>query len=102
MNGNRAAPFANKQRIKILRLDRRMRAAEVAAEAGISVAQVYRLEAGDRPNVAAVTLARIAQVLDTTMEYLLGLTDDARGIRELTASVLDVQELDNENRPTVV
>jgi len=58
MNGSRVAPSANKQRMKRLRLDRRMRAEEVAQKAGISVAQVYRLEAGERPNVAAVTLAR--------------------------------------------
>lgn len=102
MNGSRVAPSANKQRMKVLRLDRRMRAGEVAQQAGISVAQVYRLEAGERPNVAAVTLARVAQALNTTLEYLLGLTDDARGIHELTASALDVQELDNENWPTVV
>ena len=77
MNSNQVAPFANKQRIRALRLDRRMRAEEVAQEAGISVAQVYRLEAGERPNVAAVTLAGVAQALDTTLEYLLGLTDAA-------------------------
>ena len=36
---------------------------------------MWRLEAGKRPNVAAVTLARIALAVDVDINYLLGLTD---------------------------
>jgi hypothetical protein len=36
------------------------------------------LEAGKRPNVAAVTLARIAVAIDVDINYLLGLSDSPR------------------------
>ena len=65
---------------------------DLSIASSVSARHIWRLEAGQRPNVATVTLARIAQALDTTLEYLLGLTDDARGIHELTSSALDVQE----------
>jgi hypothetical protein len=38
------------------------------------------LEAGQRPKTSAVTLTRVALALDTTVEYLLGVTNDDRGI----------------------
>jgi hypothetical protein len=47
-------------------------------------------------------LSRVALALGTTVEYIVHITDDPRSIHELTASALDVQELDNENRPAVV
>lgn len=83
MDGRLATPVLNGRRITTLRRDRHLRAEELARAAGLSVAQVYRLEAGNRPNTAAVTLARIAVALDTTVEYLLDLTDD-RGPAEVT------------------
>ena len=69
-------PMIDRERIKRLRIDRGARAEEVARRAGLSTAQVYRLENGERPNAAAVTLARVAQVLETSIEYLMGMTDD--------------------------
>lgn len=83
MSDSRIMPFANQQRVKTLRLEQGLRAADVAQVTGLSVAQVYRLEAGERPNVAAVTLARVAQALDTSVEYLLNMTDDTRSIHQL-------------------
>jgi transcriptional regulator with XRE-family HTH domain len=76
-------PSADRHRIKTLRLERGLRAADVAKKAGLSLAQIYRLEAGERPNVAAVTLARIALVLNSSVEYLLTLTDDQRSVCQL-------------------
>ena len=76
-------PFLDPLRLKSLRLNRRMRAREVARKARISAAQLYRLERGERPNVAAVTLARVALALGTSIEYLLGLTDETRSVQEL-------------------
>ena len=43
---------------------------------GETARHIWRLEAGTRPRVAAVTLARIALALDTSVDYLLGLTDN--------------------------
>jgi len=84
-NQSTSAPVADGHRLKTLRLDRRMRVVEVAEATGISAAHIYRLEASDRPNVAAVTLAGIASALETSLEYLLCMTDDPRSIDELTA-----------------
>ena len=41
----------------------------------VTARHIWRLEAGKRPNVAAVTLARIALAVDVEINYLLGLTD---------------------------
>jgi transcriptional regulator with XRE-family HTH domain len=76
-------PTVDEHRLKQLRLARQLRAEEVAHRAGLSIAQIYRLESGDRPNTAAVTLARVALALDTSLEYLLTLTDDDRSLTEL-------------------
>ncbi len=63
------------KRLREVRERRRLSIKEVAQAAGLSVSQLYRLEKGERPRVAAITLARIAQVLDTSLDYLLGLKD---------------------------
>ena len=86
------SPSLQPHRLKALRLKRQMRAREVARRAGISAAQLYRLELGTRPNTAAITLARVALVLDTSVEYLLGLTDDERSVRELLAAAEQAEQ----------
>ncbi len=43
--------------------------------AKVTARHIWRLEAGKRPNVAAVTLARIALAVEVDISYLLGLTD---------------------------
>jgi transcriptional regulator with XRE-family HTH domain len=48
----------------------------LAQEAGLSQSYIYKLEHDDRPNVAGVVLSRLATVLDTTTDYLLGRTPD--------------------------
>lgn len=50
--------------------------AELARMAGIPRSQPYRLLNGGRPNAAAVTIAKIADALGTTSDYLMGLTDN--------------------------
>jgi transcriptional regulator with XRE-family HTH domain len=71
-------------RLKALRKERGLSAEQVARKADVSVRHLRRLEAGQRPNTSAVTLARVAMALGTTVEYLLGLTDDTRSIQKLT------------------
>jgi transcriptional regulator with XRE-family HTH domain len=43
--------------------------------AKVTARHIWRLEAGKRPNVAAVTLSRIALAVDVDINYLVGLTD---------------------------
>ncbi len=63
-------------RLRALRQERNMSIRELASQSGLSVSQLYRLEKGERPRVAALTLARIAQALGTSVDYLLGLSDN--------------------------
>ncbi len=65
-----------RRRLREVREQRRMSIKEVAEAAGLSVSQLYRLEKGERPRVAAITLARIARALDTSVDYLLGLSEE--------------------------
>ena len=72
------------ERLKALRKAHGLSAEQIARKADVSVRHLRRLEAGQRPNTSAVTLAKVALALETTVEHLLGLTDDARGIQQLT------------------
>jgi hypothetical protein len=71
------------QRMQELRRRQGLSAKILAYQADVDVRHVYRLEGGERPNVSAVVLARIAIALGTTLEYLLGLTDDCQTTRIL-------------------
>ena len=69
-------PQFSPERFRALRQMRQLKPNQLAYLSGLTETQVYRLERGERPNLYAVTLARIALVLGTSSEYLLGLTDD--------------------------
>lgn len=71
------------QRMRAKRLERGLSAEKLARQADISVRHVLRLEAGDRPRTSAVTVARLALALGTTVEFLLGATDDPRSLQEI-------------------
>jgi len=63
-------------RLRQVREARNLSIRELANRAQLSVSQLYRLEKGERPRVAALTLARLAQALDTSLDFLLGLRED--------------------------
>jgi transcriptional regulator with XRE-family HTH domain len=84
MNAQILEPTFNGRRLKILRKKRGLSVERAARKADVSVRHFRRLEAGQRPKTAAITLARIALALDTTVEYFLGITDDTRSIDKLT------------------
>ncbi|HIP97632.1 MAG TPA: XRE family transcriptional regulator [Anaerolineae bacterium] len=67
--------------MRAMRKRRGLSAEAVARRANLSTRHVWRLEAGTQPRVAAVTLARIALALDTSVDYLLGLTDNPDVVR---------------------
>ena len=64
------------QRVKSLREDRDLDVGQLAYKSGVSVSMIHRIEAGDRPNTSGVILARLADALDTSTDYLLGRTND--------------------------
>jgi len=64
------------RRLKRLREIRGWETNRLAQEAGLSQSYIYKLEHDDRPNVAGVVLSKLARVLDTTTDYLIGRTPD--------------------------
>jgi transcriptional regulator with XRE-family HTH domain len=63
-------------RITSLREYKGLSQAEFAKLAQIEQSYVSKLERGRAPNVAGIVLARIASVLETSVDYLLNLTND--------------------------
>jgi len=49
---------------------------ELAYLSGVSYDYIYKIRKGQAKNVSAIMLAKIANALDTSVDYLLGLTDD--------------------------
>ena len=75
-------PTFDGERLRAVRKERGLSARDVERMARVTARHIWRLEAGKRPNVAAVTLARIALAVDVDINYLLGMTDDpARKVR---------------------
>lgn len=87
-------------RVKAMREHAGLSQGQLAYKAGTTPPQISRLENDERPKAWAVTLARIAEALGTSVDYLVGLTDDP-GIEtrtdyvppELADAVLEIQEI---------
>ena len=76
-------------RILLARRKRGLRQGEVAKLAGISQKQMSQIETGKRPGVQAVTIAKIAQVLHVSTDYLLGLKAEENGGKEVETTTRD-------------
>ena len=76
-NASPVQPYFDGIRLRALRKRRGLSVEELAQRAGLTRRHIWRLEAGKRPRVAAVTLARIALALDTSVDYLVHLSDQA-------------------------
>ncbi|HQE98596.1 MAG TPA: helix-turn-helix transcriptional regulator [Anaerolineae bacterium] len=68
------------ERVRALRHTRGISADRLARATELSVRHVYRLENNERPNIWGTTIARIAQALQTSCDYLMGLTDNADAV----------------------
>jgi transcriptional regulator with XRE-family HTH domain len=60
-----------------------MTKAQIAQRAEIRWAQFQKILTGQRPQVSADTVRRLAQALNVSSDYLLGLTDDPTPRRNL-------------------
>ena len=74
-------PEFSPDRLHDLRIQQNIKVPALANRAGLSEAQIYRMERGERPKVAAVTLTKVALALGTSVEYLVGVVDDMRPIK---------------------
>ena len=64
------------QRVKELREERGLSQERLAVKAGLTRSQICRVEKDERPGVQAVAVGHLAAALDTTSDYLLGLSAD--------------------------
>ena len=78
-------PFFHEQRLRRLRRERGLSVHLLADQTGLCVRQIWRMEAGHRPNVRAITVARISLALNTSVDYLLGLTEEPAPYRKSSA-----------------
>jgi DNA-binding Xre family transcriptional regulator len=69
-------PALDRRRLRAARKMRKMGVPALSQRAGLTARHIWRLEAGQRPNVRAVTLARLALALRVDLYYLLGLSDE--------------------------
>lgn len=58
---------------------------------GVSSTMIWNLQNGNRPNVSAVIVAKIAEALDCSVYYLLGLTDDPRPLNQDALVILQTE-----------
>ncbi len=64
------------ERMRALRHARGISADRLGRKTELSIRHIYRLENNQRPHIWGTTVARIARALDTTTDYLLGLSDE--------------------------
>jgi transcriptional regulator with XRE-family HTH domain len=84
---NQHTPIAvDGKRMRALREARGVSADALGWHAGLNSRHIWHLDSGKYQRAAAMVMAAIAQVLNTTIEYLLGLTNDPRSIAELIAA----------------
>lgn len=91
------------ERMKLRRTVLNLTQDEVAVKVGKTQKQIWQYESGRAmPNAEA--LGKLAQALDTSADWLLGLTDDVaipiRGVDELTATEREVLEMLRAMRPS--
>jgi len=63
------------ERLLILRRRRRLTQKELAQTAGLNTNTVARLEQGNLHDLGGLSIAKLAQALHTTTDFLLGLSD---------------------------
>ena len=66
------------ERLRKLRRQRKLTQGQLSTYSQVSQPTISQLESGQIQDITGEMLARLAQALDTTTDYLLGLTDDPR------------------------
>ena len=77
------------QRIALIREKRGLTQSDVAELTGLKIQNISRLETDAREHARSDTLIRLAQALDVSTDYLLGLTDEPILSNKRTRAFLD-------------
>ena len=64
------------ERIKLYREKKGWNQRELARQAQVDHAWIYRLETGERNNISLEAAKRLAKALGVTLDYLAGMYDD--------------------------
>jgi transcriptional regulator with XRE-family HTH domain len=64
------------ERVHLIRRRRKMTQQALGDAVGVTKATIFRVEKGDFADVKGQTIARMAQTLNVTADYLLGLKDE--------------------------
>jgi len=64
------------ERVRTLRRQRKISADKLARITGLTARHIFRLERNERPQVWGITAAQLALALETSIDYLFGLTND--------------------------
>lgn len=72
----RAEPAVNVDRINQLMQKRRWGPGELSYQSGVNYETLYKLRSGQRPRMSADLLGKLAQALNCSVDYLLGMTDN--------------------------
>lgn len=68
-------------RLNQLMQQRKLNDGQLAYQAKLSKSMVFYLRTGGRDNVSATVAGRLAEILGTSVEYLVGMTDDAAPVK---------------------
>jgi transcriptional regulator with XRE-family HTH domain len=77
-------------RLARIRGFRRMSQQELADRTGLKVQNISRIETEQREHVRSDTLRRLAEALDCSTDYLVGLTDDPQPVKRRRRKAEDV------------
>jgi transcriptional regulator with XRE-family HTH domain len=82
-------PILIGERIAELRIGKGLTQTELASAVGVSQSSVSQMELGKVSRVDAWIVAKLAQALETTMDYLLAMTDDPSPRRSVQRLAVD-------------
>ena len=80
------------QRLKAVREERNVSAAELAEALGVNKTTIYRYETGAFKALKADLLHGIADYLGVNPDYLIGATDDKRPVKEAEELLADITD----------
>ena len=81
------------ERLKESRESKNITAAELAEEVGINKATIYRYEAAEISKIKLHAIKAMAECLNVNPDYLMGVTDDKRAVKEVEASITDDEKM---------
>ncbi len=94
MNSQEMTTGFRGERMRQLRRVKKISATQLSRQCKLTIRHIYRVENNQKPNVWAVTVAKLARALHTSMDYLMGLTDNPEPYSESQSLEIPTGEKD--------